>query len=106
MLVMRRNAGIQPDARRIHVGLNKGEAKNALAEGQFPLRVAPKQNDGSRYPIFQYYGNLPYTVGGLLHHVGFTSSIPRADKPELTAKIEKLKGGAGFTGDYGAAGAV
>ena len=40
-----------------------------------------------------------YDDNGLLHHVGFTSSIPRADKPELTAKIEKLKGGAGFTGN-------
>jgi hypothetical protein len=42
------------------------EARNALAEGQFPVRVAPHQNDGSRYPIFQFYGNLPYTAGGLL----------------------------------------
>lgn len=36
---------------------------------------------------------------GLLHHVGFTSSIARADKPALTAKLEKLKGGPGFTGN-------
>ena len=36
---------------------------------------------------------------GLLHHVGFTSSIARADKPSLTAKVEKLKGGPGFTGN-------
>jgi hypothetical protein len=43
------------------------EAKNALAEGQFPIRVAPHQVGGTRYPIFQYYGNLPYTLGGLLY---------------------------------------
>jgi ATP-dependent DNA ligase len=40
-----------------------------------------------------------YDDDGLLHHVGFTSSIPRADKPALTAKVEKLKGGSGFTGN-------
>jgi hypothetical protein len=43
------------------------EARNALAEGQFPIRVAPNQNNGERYPIFQFYGNLPYTAGGLLY---------------------------------------
>jgi ATP-dependent DNA ligase len=36
---------------------------------------------------------------GLLHHIGFTSSIARAAKPALTAKLEKLKGGPGFTGN-------
>jgi len=40
-----------------------------------------------------------YDEAGLLHHVGFTSSIARADKPALTAKLEKLKGGPGFTGN-------
>jgi len=40
-----------------------------------------------------------YDHGGLLHHVGFTSSIGRADKPALTAKLEKLKGGPSFTGN-------
>jgi hypothetical protein len=44
------------------------EARNALAEGQFPIRVAPTQNGGTRYPIFQFYGNLPYTLGGALHY--------------------------------------
>jgi ATP-dependent DNA ligase len=36
---------------------------------------------------------------GLLHHVGFTSSIAKADKKALTAKLEKLKGNPGFTGN-------
>jgi ATP-dependent DNA ligase len=40
-----------------------------------------------------------YDDDGLLHHVGFTSSIARAGKPALTAKLEKLKGGSGFTGN-------
>lgn len=38
------------------------EADNALAEGQFPIRVAPRQHDGARYPFFQFYGNFPYTL--------------------------------------------
>jgi ATP-dependent DNA ligase len=38
-------------------------------------------------------------AAGLLHHVGFTSAIPRAEKAALTARLEKLKGGPGFTGN-------
>jgi ATP-dependent DNA ligase len=40
-----------------------------------------------------------YDDAGLLHHVGFTSSIKRVDKPALTAKLKKLEGGPGFTGN-------
>jgi ATP-dependent DNA ligase len=40
-----------------------------------------------------------YDDDGLLHHVGFTSSIARTEKPAITAKLEKLKGGSGFTGN-------
>ena len=40
-----------------------------------------------------------YDDGGLLHHVGFTSSIARTERPALTAKLEKLNGGPGFTGN-------
>lgn len=43
------------------------DARNALEEGQFPIRVAPYQNERSRYAIFQFYGNFPYTAPGLLH---------------------------------------
>jgi len=35
----------------------------------------------------------------LLHHVGFTSAIAAKDRPALTAKLEKLIGGPGFTGN-------
>ena len=45
------------------------EAQSALREGQFPLRVGPTQNDGTRYPIFQFYGNFPYTAAALLSAV-------------------------------------
>ena len=39
-----------------------------------------------------------YDDGGLLHHVGFTSSIPNDDKPAITKQLEKLVKAPGFTG--------
>ncbi|WP_446694749.1 ATP-dependent DNA ligase [Rhodopseudomonas telluris] len=39
-----------------------------------------------------------YDEAGLLHHVGFTSALKRAEKPGLTDKLEKLPG-EGFTGN-------
>lgn len=35
---------------------------------------------------------------GVLHHVGFCSTMPRQDKPALTAKLEALRRPPGFTG--------
>ena len=40
-----------------------------------------------------------YDDAGLLNHVGFTSAIAQAQKKALTAKLEKLAGGSGFTGN-------
>ena len=39
-----------------------------------------------------------YDHGRLLHHVGFTSNVPTAEKPAVTKRLEKLRGGTGFTG--------
>ena len=39
-----------------------------------------------------------YDEEGLLHHVGFTSTISNAERGALTKKLEKLAGGRGFTG--------
>lgn len=39
-----------------------------------------------------------YDDEGRLNHVGFTSALPTAGKPELTARLEGLRGGPGFTG--------
>ena len=39
-----------------------------------------------------------YDGEGLLHHVGFTSNIPRDQRETLTAKLEKLVKAPGFTG--------
>lgn len=54
------------------------------------------------------YGSKTRTVGslllglyddhGLLHHVGFTSSLSQAERKRITPKLEDLAGGAGFTG--------
>src|SRR5262249_16594751 len=46
------------------------EARAALAEGQFPPRVAPTHNRGQRYPLLQFYGQFPYTVTALLIQTG------------------------------------
>jgi len=40
-----------------------------------------------------------YNVKGLLDHVGFTSSIAAADRPESTKKLERLIEPPGFTGN-------
>jgi ATP-dependent DNA ligase len=40
-----------------------------------------------------------YNNDGLLDHVGFTSAIPAADRPELTRKLEALIQAPGFTGN-------
>jgi ATP-dependent DNA ligase len=40
-----------------------------------------------------------YDGKGLLHHVGFTSTIKREDKPALTRKLEPLIAPPGFTGN-------
>jgi ATP-dependent DNA ligase len=39
-----------------------------------------------------------YDDAGILHHVGFTSSFTAEERKQITAKVEKLKGGEGFTG--------
>lgn len=39
-----------------------------------------------------------YGDDGLLHHVGFTSTISNAERPALTAKLEAVRG-EGFSGD-------
>jgi ATP-dependent DNA ligase len=40
-----------------------------------------------------------YDDHGLLHHVGFTSTIKNDERAELTTKLEKLIGPPGFTGN-------
>jgi hypothetical protein len=42
------------------------QANMALAEGQFPLRVAPTEMAGFHYPIFQFYSPTSYTMAALI----------------------------------------
>jgi ATP-dependent DNA ligase len=53
---------------------------------------------GSKTPLVGSLLLGLYTRDGLLHHVGFTSSIPAAERKELTAKLERLRKPPGFTG--------
>ncbi len=46
-----------------HVGYI-AQARTAIIEGQFPLRVAPLEGNSWRYPGFQFYSQLPYFIGG------------------------------------------
>jgi ATP-dependent DNA ligase len=39
-----------------------------------------------------------YDDAGLLHHAGFTATLPAREKPELTRRLESLVGPPGFTG--------
>ena len=67
------------------------------------LRTADCVVGGFRYASSEHLvGSLLlglYDDTGLLHHVGFTSAIANKDKPELTARLEKLVAPPGFTGD-------
>jgi ATP-dependent DNA ligase len=56
-----------------------------------------RYNEGSRVVGSLLLGL--YDDAGLLHHVGFTSSIAAHEKKALTARLEKLIGPPGFTGN-------
>jgi hypothetical protein len=67
------------------------QAKMAFAEGQFPLRIAPLQYSGFRYPIFQFYSPTTYTIAGLIYQY-LTPTNPMVAY-KLTAWIGLLIGG-------------
>ena len=52
------------------------EADRALSEGQFPLRVSPMVAGKERLPLFQFYGNFPYTLTSFLMRIPFTDVDP------------------------------
>jgi ATP-dependent DNA ligase len=68
-----------------------------------PARTADCVVGGFRYGARErLVGSLLlglYDEAGRLDHVGFTSAIPAADKPALTARLERLIAPPGFTGD-------
>ena len=47
------------------------QAQTALREGQFPLRIAPLEGHGWRYPYFQFYSPTSYMIGALLNSFVF-----------------------------------
>lgn len=57
------------------------QAKMAMDEGQFPIRIAPWQHEGYRYPEFQFYSPLPYTIAGSIYQ------WITPDNPYLALKI-------------------
>jgi ATP-dependent DNA ligase len=68
-----------------------------------PLRTADCVVGGFRYATgSRQVGSMLlglYNDDGKLDHVGFTSGITNEQRPALTRKLEKLRGGSGFTGD-------
>lgn len=67
------------------------------------IRTADCVVGGFRYEQgSRYVGSLLlglYDDEGRLHHVGYTSSISNAERPELTRRLEALMSPPGFTGD-------
>ncbi len=51
------------------------EMKVALADGMFPVRWVPDLGYGYGYPIFNFYGPLPYYVGAAFNFLGFDALI-------------------------------
>lgn len=47
----------------------------ALRWGQFPVRWVSDLGYGYGYPIFNFYGPLPYYVGGLFYALGFSGLV-------------------------------
>lgn len=51
------------------------EMGRALREGQFPVRWVADLGYGYGYPIFNFYGPLPYYFGGILYAFGMPALI-------------------------------
>jgi ATP-dependent DNA ligase len=87
-------------AKRLDVEYRSGERDGMVKVKR--LRTADCVVGGFRYGTGSpLVGSLLlglYDRGGLLHHVGFTATIPRAEKPALTKRLEKLRSPPGFTG--------
>lgn len=87
-------------AKRLDVPYRSGERTGM--EKIKNLRSADCVVGGFRYAAKGgYVGSLLlglYDEDGLLHHVGFTSSIQAREREEVTRKLESANGGSGFTG--------
>lgn len=87
-------------AKRLDLGYRSGERDGMQKVKNF--RSADCVIGGFRYGTnSKLVGSLLlglYDADGLLHHVGFTSSIAAADRPAITKKLERLIAPPGFTG--------
>lgn len=43
------------------------QAKEAISQGQFPLRIAPTEHNGWAYPLFQFYSPTSYFIAGCIY---------------------------------------
>jgi ATP-dependent DNA ligase len=88
-------------AKRLDAVYEAGERSGAMQKIK-NLRTADCVVGGFRYATAgRVVGSLLlglYGDDGLLHHVGFTSSIPAAERAELTKRLEALRKPPGFTG--------
>ena len=87
-------------AKRIDLPYQSGERTGMVKVKK--LRTADCVVGGFRYLTDQpVAGSLLlglYGDDGLLHHVGFTSSMHRDERAEITKRVRALEGGSGFTG--------
>jgi ATP-dependent DNA ligase len=88
-------------AKNLESPYEAGERSGAMQKIK-DLRIADCVVGGFRYASAgRVVGSLLlglYGDDGLLHHVGFTSSIAAAERPALTARLEALRKPPGFTG--------
>lgn len=70
---------------RNHVGIIV-MAKEALDEGQLPVRVSRTEHHGLRYPLFQFYSPLYYTIAGSIY------KWITPENPYITLKIMLILG--------------
>jgi len=88
-------------AKKLGVAYQSGNRKGMLKIKK--MRTADCVVGGFRYGTnSKLVGSLLlglYDPDGLLHHVGFSSSIRAADKKALTEKLEAIEGGEGFSGN-------
>ena len=87
-------------AKRLGVPYMSGERKGMIKVKR--RRTADCVVGGFRYGSkSKFVGSLLlglYDEAGLIHHVGFTSSLSVQERAALTPRLEKLRGGPGFTG--------
>ncbi len=87
-------------AKRLGIPYLSGERKGMVKVKR--IRTADCVVGGYRYgSASKDVGSLLlglYDKAGVLHHIGFTSSLSVSERRLLTPKLEKLRGGPGFTG--------